>query len=195
MAIIAPIAAMVIQFAVSRQNEFVADRTGAEICGRPLALAGALGKLEAYARQIPMDVNPAAAQLAIVNPLSGSRGPGFTRLFSTHPSTEERIARLRELAQRPGVPRALRLTGEAKGVVNEDAKSAAVDPFGGRTLIILNPVAGQESPERLRRLIGGAFAARGAAFDLAATEFAGHATELAKRRRPPRLPRSLRRRR
>lgn len=101
MAIIAPIAAMIIQFAISRQNEFVADRTGAEICGRPLALAGALGKLEAYARRIPMGVNPAAAQLAIVNPLSGDRGMGFLRLFSTHPSTEERIARLRELATRP----------------------------------------------------------------------------------------------
>src|SRR5690606_3259197 len=101
MAIIAPIAAMIIQFAISRQNEVVADRTGAEICGRPLALAGALGKLEAYARRIPMGVNPAAAQLAIVNPLSGDRGMGFLRLFSTHPSTEERIARLRELATRP----------------------------------------------------------------------------------------------
>lgn len=65
-------------------------------------------------------------------------------------------------------------------MVSEDLMSAAVDPFGGRTLIILNPVAGQESPERLRRLIGGAFAARGAAFDLAMTEYAGHATELAK---------------
>src|SRR5690625_2812768 len=65
MAIVAPIAAMIIQFAVSRQNEYVADRTGAEICGRPLALANALGKLEAYAHRIPMEVNPAAAQLAI----------------------------------------------------------------------------------------------------------------------------------
>jgi heat shock protein HtpX len=101
MAIIAPIAAMVVQLAISRQNEYQADRTGAEICGRPLALAGALNKLEAYAHRIPMDVNPAAAQLAIVNPLSGGRGAGMLRLFSTHPSTEERVARLRALADDP----------------------------------------------------------------------------------------------
>lgn len=101
MAIIAPIAAMVVQFAISRQNEYQADRTGAEICGRPLALAGALRRLEAYAHRIPMDVNPAAAQLAIINPLSGNRGLGMMRLFSTHPSTEERIARLQALADDP----------------------------------------------------------------------------------------------
>lgn len=101
MAIIAPIAAMVVQFAISRQNEYQADRTGAEICGRPLALAGALSKLDAYAHRIPMDVNPAAAQLAIINPLSGGRGAGMLRLFSTHPSTEERVARLRTLADDP----------------------------------------------------------------------------------------------
>lgn len=101
MAIVAPIAAMIIQFAISRQNEFQADRTGAEICGRPRALAGALRKLELYAHRIPMDVSPAAAQLAIVNPLSGSRGMGFLRLFSTHPSTEERINRLELLAADP----------------------------------------------------------------------------------------------
>ncbi len=101
MAIIAPIAAMVIQFAISRQNEFQADRTGAEICGRPASLASALQKLEAYAHRIPMQVNPAGAQLAIINPLSGSRGMGLLRLFSTHPSTDERVARLNELANRP----------------------------------------------------------------------------------------------
>lgn len=104
-AIVAPIAAMIIQFAISRQNEFQADRTGAEICGRPLSLADALRKLEAYARRIPMQVNPAAAQLAIVNPLSGSRGMGLLRLFSTHPSTEERVARLGELAESPAFRR------------------------------------------------------------------------------------------
>jgi heat shock protein HtpX len=101
MAIIAPIAAMVVQFAISRQNEYQADRTGAEICGRPLALAGALRKLEGYAHRIPMEVNPAAAQLAIINPLSGGRGLGMMRLFSTHPSTEERVARLQALADDP----------------------------------------------------------------------------------------------
>jgi len=101
MAIVAPIAAMIVQFAISRQNEFQADRTGAEICGRPLSLADALRKLEAYAHRIPMPVNPAAAQLAIVNPLSGDRGMGLLRLFSTHPSTEERVERLRALAASP----------------------------------------------------------------------------------------------
>ena len=92
--IVAPIAAMVIQFAISRQNEFQADRTAAEIAGTPRGLASALRRLDATARQVPMEVNPAAAQLAIVNPLAGRRGGGLTRLLSTHPPTEERVARL-----------------------------------------------------------------------------------------------------
>ncbi len=94
MAVIAPIAAMVIQFAISRQNEFQADRTAGIITGAPGDLAHALRRLESYSRQIPMAVNPAAAQLAIVNPLAGGRGMGVFRLFSTHPPTEERVARL-----------------------------------------------------------------------------------------------------
>ncbi len=98
MAIVAPIAAMMIQFAISRQNEFVADRTGAEISGNPMGLAHALQKLDAYSRRIPMDVNPAAASLAIVNPLAGQRR-AFASLFSTHPSTEDRVARLEEMAR------------------------------------------------------------------------------------------------
>lgn len=98
MAIVAPIAAMIIQFAISRQNEFQADRTAAEITGKPRGLANALVKLESYAHRIPMQVNPAAAQLAIINPLAGGgRGLGMLRLFSTHPSTEERVARLEAL--------------------------------------------------------------------------------------------------
>ena len=97
MAIVAPIAAMVIQLAISRQNEFVADRTAAEITGRPRHLASALLKLDNMAHRIPMQVNPAAAQLAIVNPPSAGKQPGFLRLFSTHPSTEERVARLEAL--------------------------------------------------------------------------------------------------
>mgnify|MGYP001084931388 FL=1 len=97
MAIVAPIAAMLIQFAISRQREFKADAVGAEICGKPLALAGALRKLEMAARQIPMDVAPAVAPLAQVNPLA-AHGGGISRLFSTHPSTEERVARLERLA-------------------------------------------------------------------------------------------------
>jgi heat shock protein HtpX len=99
MIVLGPIAAAIIQMAISRQNEFQADRTAAEISGKPLGLARALRRLEAGARQIPMDVNPAAAQLAIVNPLSGRRGVGLMNLFSTHPPTDERVARLEALAR------------------------------------------------------------------------------------------------
>lgn len=99
MALVAPIAAMVIQFAISRQREFEADALGAEISGRPLALASALRKLELGAQQRPMHISPAVAPLAQVNPLAG-RGGRLLRLFSTHPPTAERITRLEELAQR-----------------------------------------------------------------------------------------------
>lgn len=93
MAILGPIAAMLIQFAISRQREFKADAVGAEIAGRPEGLANALRKLDAYAKRIPMRVSPAVAPLAQVNPLAAYRG-GLTSLFSTHPSTEERVRRL-----------------------------------------------------------------------------------------------------
>ena len=99
--IVAPIAAMLIQFAISRQREFKADAVGAEISGRPLALAGALTKLDAAAHRVPMHVSPAVAPLAQVNPLAFSGG-GLSRLFSTHPPTEERVARLRAMAVRAG---------------------------------------------------------------------------------------------
>jgi heat shock protein HtpX len=99
LAIVAPIAAMIVQFAISRQNEYQADATAARITGRPRNLSTALQKLDAYAHRIPMQVNPAAAQLAIVNPLSGGRTPGLFRLFSTHPPTEERVARLAAIEQ------------------------------------------------------------------------------------------------
>ena len=94
MAIVAPIAAMLIQMAISRSREFVADATGAKIvhAGRPLA--NALLKLEGYNKQLPMQVNPATAQMYIVNPLSAE---GFTRLFSTHPPIQERVDRLMAL--------------------------------------------------------------------------------------------------
>ena len=106
LAIVAPIAAMIIQFAVSRQNEFQADATAAALTGRPLALGSALQRLEAYAHRIPMQVNPAGASLAIVNPLAGRRGGmGFLKWFSTHPPTEERVARLEALAGEPGLAR------------------------------------------------------------------------------------------
>lgn len=97
-AIIAPIAAMIIQFAISRQNEFQADETAARLTGRPMNLAGALRRLDAYAQKIPMQVNPAAAALAIVNPL---RGKNVMRWFSTHPATEARVERLQALANDP----------------------------------------------------------------------------------------------
>jgi heat shock protein HtpX len=100
MLILGPIAAMLIQFAISRQREFKADAVGAEICGRPLSLANALLKLERGAHAIPMHVSPSVAPLAQVNPLAGFDVRGIGRLFSTHPPTEERVARLRELAGR-----------------------------------------------------------------------------------------------
>ncbi|MFC1661486.1 zinc metalloprotease HtpX [Gemmatimonadota bacterium] len=103
MAIVAPIAAMIIQFAISRQNEFQADETGGRIAGDPIPLAGALERLDGHARRIPMQVNPAGAHLAIVNPLAGARGGAMLGLFRTHPPTEERVARLREQAQRGDV--------------------------------------------------------------------------------------------
>jgi heat shock protein HtpX len=98
MVLLAPIAASMIQFAISRQREYKADAVGAEICGKPMALAGALTKLDAYAKRIPMDVSPSAAPLAMVNPLSALGGGGMSSLFSTHPSTQERVRRLQALA-------------------------------------------------------------------------------------------------
>ena len=95
--LLAPLGAMLIQFGVSRQREFEADRVGAQILGRPMPLANALRRLDAMAHRIPMQVAPAAAPLAQVNPLAAVGG-GFTRLFSTHPPTEERVARLEALA-------------------------------------------------------------------------------------------------
>jgi heat shock protein HtpX len=100
--ILAPIAATIVQLAISRQREFVADATGAELIGDPIPLANALETLHRGAEAIPMNVNPSAAPLFIVNPLQaqahGGRGRGFARLFSTHPPMEERVARLRRMA-------------------------------------------------------------------------------------------------
>jgi heat shock protein HtpX len=97
--ILAPVAAMLIQMAISRSREFEADRGGAEISGDPQALAAALRKIHDYAHQIPMDTaqqHPETAQMMIINPLSAE---GIQGLFSTHPSTEERVARLMAMAQ------------------------------------------------------------------------------------------------
>ncbi len=95
--LLGPIAAMIIQMAVSRSREFEADRVGAQILGRPDPLARALKRLDTLAHQIPMQVAPAAAPLAQVNPLA-SQGRGIATLFSTHPPTEARIQALMEMA-------------------------------------------------------------------------------------------------
>ncbi|MYZ49404.1 zinc metalloprotease HtpX [Propylenella binzhouense] len=101
-AITAPIAAMLVQMAISRTREYSADRRGAEICGQPLWLASALAKIANAAHRIPMysaERNPATAPLFIINPLSGER---MDNLFSTHPATENRIAALQEIAREMG---------------------------------------------------------------------------------------------
>ena len=99
MAILAPLAASLIQMAISRTREYQADASGARLTHHPLYLANALRKLEASNERMPMDAGPATAHLFIVNPLSAQ---GLTRLFSTHPPIEERIARLEEMATRAG---------------------------------------------------------------------------------------------
>lgn len=96
MIIVAPIAAMLVQMAISRSREFDADEGGAKISGDPLALANALRRLETAKNEIPMRATPATAHMFIVNPLSGK---SFVKMFSTHPPIEERIARLEEMAR------------------------------------------------------------------------------------------------
>jgi heat shock protein HtpX len=103
LAILAPIAAMIVQMAVSRGREYVADRAGAEICGNPLWLATALAKISQGAAAIPnerAEANPAMAHMFIVNPLHGT---GVDNLFSTHPNVENRIAALEELAHQMNI--------------------------------------------------------------------------------------------
>jgi heat shock protein HtpX len=93
MIILAPIAALLLQLAISRSREYAADAGGAQILGDPQPLANALEKLEITSRRMPMEVNPATSHLYIVNPLHG----GLAGLFSTHPATQERVARLRAM--------------------------------------------------------------------------------------------------
>jgi heat shock protein HtpX len=97
--ILMPIAATIIQLAISRTREYEADRTGAKTTHDPDALADALLKLEQGARMRPMQVNPAAAHMFIVNPLAGLRGANLSGLFSTHPPIEQRVERLRKMAR------------------------------------------------------------------------------------------------
>jgi len=94
MMIVAPLAAAIIQMAISRSREYLADASGAKICGHPISLANALQRLEEYNHRLPMKVNPATAQMYIVNPLSGGT---MASLFSTHPPIQERIKRLRAM--------------------------------------------------------------------------------------------------
>jgi heat shock protein HtpX len=101
MLIVAPFAALLIQLAISRSREFMADEGGAQMAGNPLSLANALRKLETRAHEIPMNASPSTAHMFIVNPLSGG---GITRLFSTHPPMEERIARLEAMAYGQSLP-------------------------------------------------------------------------------------------
>ncbi len=98
MMILAPLAAALIQMAISRSREYLADSTGAKICNCPESLASALKKLEEWNHRLPMQVNPATAQMYIVNPLSGQ---SLANLFSTHPPIQERIRRLLEMAHQP----------------------------------------------------------------------------------------------
>jgi heat shock protein HtpX len=102
--LVAPLAAVLVQAAISRSREYEADRAGAEISGRPLWLASALGRIEKTAHQIPnypADANPATAHMFIINPLNGARGFNVSSLFATHPATADRIARLRAMAGQP----------------------------------------------------------------------------------------------
>jgi heat shock protein HtpX len=99
MMILAPLTAMLIQLAISRAREFEADRGGAMITGKPLALAGALEKIESNASRAPLNVNPSYAHMYIVNPMGGDSLRWIAALFRTHPPTPERVARLEAMAQ------------------------------------------------------------------------------------------------
>jgi heat shock protein HtpX len=114
MVVLAPLAAMLVQMAISRTREYAADNMSARINGNPAGLASALAKIDAAAHEIenvPAEQNPATAHLFIINPLSGAR---MDNLFSTHPSTENRIAALEQLAAQMGVARAGRRSGLAQ---------------------------------------------------------------------------------
>jgi heat shock protein HtpX len=122
MSIIAPMAAMVIQMAISRSREYLADATGASFVGNPEGLARALEKLGTYSKRLPMNANPSTAHMFIVNPLSGK---SLMSLFSTHPPLEERIARLR--GSRPSAGRKIDSGGDSR----ETRAKAAWDRLSG----------------------------------------------------------------
>jgi heat shock protein HtpX len=113
MMILAPFAAMLVQMAISRTREYAADNLGARICGNPMWLASALGRIENAAHQVPnydAERNPATAHMFIINPLTGQ---GMDNLFATHPSTENRIAALQQLAAEMGGQGALPIGGRS----------------------------------------------------------------------------------
>jgi heat shock protein HtpX len=122
--ILAPLAAMLVQMAISRSREYQADRLGALICGNPRWLASALGKIEHYARGIrnePAEAAPATAHLFIINPLTGE---GMDSLFSTHPNTANRIAELEKLAAELGA-------GGSRTMSRTSTGPAPAGPWGG----------------------------------------------------------------
>ena len=137
--IVAPLAAMLVQMAISRTREYSADRRGAEICGQPLALASALAKISGYAHQVPnwqAERNPATAHMFIINPLSGER---MDNLFSTHPNTENRIAALQQMASEPGFT----------GFASTDRDQAATGGFrAGRSVPSTGPSHSPNRPPR-----------------------------------------------
>jgi len=123
MVILAPIAAMIVQMAISRTREYAADRMGAQIAGEPMWLVSGLQRIENAAHQIPNETaehNPATAHMFIINPLSGQ---GMDNLFATHPSTENRVAALRQLAGEFG--------GRGGGVAQGQPQAAPRGPWNG----------------------------------------------------------------
>ncbi|WP_417692012.1 zinc metalloprotease HtpX [Roseibium sp.] len=125
--IVAPMAAMLVQMAISRTREYAADRMGAEICGEPMALASALNKIAggvAQVRNPDAEHNPASAHMFIINPLSGEK---MDNLFSTHPATENRIAALREMASTGGPGGFQRDPGRPKASTSYAGNSSVPD--------------------------------------------------------------------
>ena len=108
MAILAPIAAMIVQMAISRSREYLADAGGAHVSGKPLGLASALEKISRASQIVPMEANPSTAHMFIVNPLTGK---SLMNLFSTHPPVEERVARLRRMTINRSRPGKIMLSG------------------------------------------------------------------------------------
>ncbi len=120
MSVLAPIAAMLIQMAISRSREYMADSTGAKFAGHSEGLAKALEKLGAYSKKLPMNANPSTAHMFIVNPLTGG---GLMGLFSTHPPLEERIARLRGTRNFQSPQSGHQSSGRPKGDMKDQAKA------------------------------------------------------------------------